>query len=340
MPAEQRIIGGGLLFVGVAVVIILIYLFSQRGMSPREAHDKLVDQIFPTWLEAKEDGDYVTQKQAAADAIKVLDDGGRNGVIKLLQASPADKTAQRLMALIRDKGFEKNTQGLFEFEGKWYRDTSHGALLRLSRAVDGVKALREIREIAVATRRAVELLRAGSGRPVPGAAAKPVPKDDVTIVDPNPVYVYDIELYRVFGVNANDVTQALGTPDPGAGKARTARLRWDQEVAPTNLGERVASIPERAEALRRVATDVIRSTRELADDKDAADKLASFLKTAAALVGAGLEGESKAAFEENKEKFENGGAIAAVLTRESEMLAGYRPTIRDFGDTLSKKFGG
>jgi hypothetical protein len=339
MPAEQRIIGGGLLIVGVAVVLILIFLFSQGGMSAREAHDKLMDEIFPAWLEAEEDGDYIGLKRDAEEALAVLDEGGRNGIIKFLQGAPGNKTAQRLLGIIKDEGFEKNAKGLFEFEGDWYRDSSHRALVRLREAVEGVKALREVREIAVSARAAVELARAGSGMAVPLAAAKPVPKDDVSIVDPNPVYVHDVELYRVFGVKGGDVEKALATPDPGAGKARTARLRWNKDIAPSNVGERVASIPERAAALLRVSTDVLRSTRELADDKDAAKKLASYLDTAAGMVGAGLAGEPKTAFTENREKFQDGAAIAAVLKRESEMLGAYRATVREFGASLAKTFG-
>lgn len=339
MPAEQRIIGGGLLIVGVVVVIILIFLFSQGGMSAREAHDKLMDEILPAWLEAQADGDYVGVKRNAEKALAVLDDGGRNGIEKFLQGEPGNKTAQRLLGIIREKGFEKNAEGLFEFEGDWFRDSSHRALVRLRDAVEGVKAMREAREIAVAARAAVELARTGSGMAVPFAATKPVPKDDVSIVDPNPVYVHDVELYRVFGVKAADIDKALATAAPGAGKALTARLRWNKEVAPSNLGERVASIPERAAALLRVSTDVLRSTRALADDKEAAKKLASYLDTAAGMVGGGLSGEPKTAFTENRDKFEDGAAIAAVLKRESEMLGAYRATVREFGATLSKTFG-
>jgi hypothetical protein len=339
MPAEQRIIGGGLLIVGVAVVLILIFLFSQGGMTPREAHDQLMDEIFPAWLEAEKDGDYIGLKRNAEAALDVLDEGGRNGIIKFLQGAPGNKTAQRLLGIIRNDGFEKNAKGLFEFDGDWFKDSSHRALVRLREAVEGVKALREVREIAGAARAAVEMARTGSGMAVPFAGAKPVPKDDVSIVDPNPVYVHDVDLYRVFGVKADDVEKALATPDPGAGKARSARLRWNQEVAPSNVGARVASIPERAEALLRVSTDVLRSTRELADDADAAEKLAAYLDTAAGLVGAGLSGDPKAAFAENREKFQDGAAIAAVLKRESEMLGAYRATVRNFGASLSKTFG-
>jgi hypothetical protein len=338
MPAEQRIIGGGLLIIGVAVVLILIFFFSQGELTAREAHDKLMDETFPAWLTAEEDRDYLKQKRASEEALSILKEGGKNGVIKILQAATTDKKSQRLLKLIQDGGFEKNAEGMFEFDKGWYGETSHRALRKLRDAVEGVKLLREVRDIAHATDAALGLVRLGSGMAVPAGAVKPVPKDDVPVMEPNPVYVHDVELYRAFGALAKDIQAALGSADPGAGKARSARLRWNKEIGASNLGERVASIPEKAQALLDASTEIMRSTRDLGDDAGAKDALDVYLEAAVGLVGAGLQGDQKAVFDENRDKFKKGAAIAAILKRESEMLAAYRPTIRDLGTSLSGRF--
>lgn len=339
MPAEQRIIGGGLLIFGIAVVLILIYFFSLGGPSPAEAFEQIHKEIYPAYAEAERKGDYLGVKRKAAEIVDVMESAGRAGVAKLFeQEGITSKEAKRIHELIKEGGFGKNAEGLYEFEGAYFPDTAHRALTSLRDAVDRAKVLRLVRDAAKQAAAALELARTGSGHAIPPAPARPVPNDDAPVVSPNPVYVNDAALYRVFGVKPADVEAALGTPAGGAGKARSARLRWNNEVPSSNAAENVRAVPDRIQELRDVASTIERATRDLRDHKDAQKKLNEYAGRAASIIASGLAAEHRAVFDEHKDKFSDGMAVARILRKEADLLNEYVSTVRVLGATFSKHF--
>ncbi|MHC4817938.1 MAG: hypothetical protein ACYTF8_07780, partial [Planctomycetota bacterium] len=338
MPAEQRIIGGGLLMVGVVIVLILIFLFTQGGMNAQDAYTEIVSKHWPAYMQARDQDGYLRLKQAAAEILRVLDDSDRVAVVKLIKAdATTDREVRPLQKLLENGGLEKNVEGLFEFEREWYIEKSHRALRQLSIAVDGVKDVKEIRTAARETRAAIGEIRLGSGLPVEPGAARAVPKDDIA---GNPVYANDAELFRILGVEGKAVLKALQTKGDGA-KARSARLRWNakgNDGARERLAEAVKAISEKAESLTRTATTIGHAAGNLTGDADATRKGDALLGKAVVLLGSGLDAEHAAVFKENKEKFRSVTALATVLKNEAEMLKPYVTTAPGLGAALGNKF--
>jgi len=343
MAAEQRIIGGGFLIVGVAIVLVLLfYIAPWSSRDPQKAHDEILSTAYPAYLAAEQDWNYLAIKRQAGRILDELKTGGRAAVLRAFQgdSSTGNKRAQQLLDRVRAHEFENNAQGRYRFDNGWYRAESHHALLNLAAAVEKMKALRRIRDTAGAAREALADARLGSGLALEYPPAKLVPQDEVPIVSPNPVYQHDADLDRVFGLPSEDLRAALSTPDPGPGRARPARLRWNRDVTSSSLADDVDAVPEQAEGLRAVAVDIERSARSLASDPVAAKQLAGYLAKAAGILEADLEGEQRKAFEAHRAGFETGIAISTILRREAEMLAPYLTTIRDLAKTFRIKFKG
>lgn len=338
MPAEQRIIGGGLLMVGIVIVLVLIFLFTQGGMNAPDAHKEIVSKHWPAYMKARDQNGYLGMKQAAEEILRVLDDADRVAVVKLIKAdATTDREIRPLQRLLENGGLEKNVEGLFEFERDWYVEKSHRALRQLAEDVDGVKELKDIRTAAREARTAIAELRLGSGLPLEPGAARPVPKD---AIENNPVYANDAELFRVLGIEGKAVLKALQTKGDGA-KARSARLRWNakgNDGARERLAKAVQAIPSQAESLTRTATTIGHAAGNLAGDPDATRKGDTLLGKAVVLLGSGLDAEHAAVFKERKEEFRSVGALAAVLKNEADMLKPYVTTAPGLGEALGNKF--
>ena len=338
MPAEQRIIGGGLLMVGVAIVLVLIFLFTQERTNAPEAYEEIISKHWPAYQRARKKDDYQGMQKAAAEILRVLDEADQVAVVKLIKAdATTDREIRQLEKLIEEGGLEKNVDGYFELEGEWYVEKSHRALRQLAEAVGGVRALKEIRTAARETRAAIAEISLGSGLPLEPGAARSVPRDDI---DKNPVYANDAGLYRVLGTEAAAVTKALQTKG-GTAKARSARLRWNargNDGARARLAEAVKAIAGKAEGLKRTATTIGHAAGNLAGDADATRKGDALLGKAVVLLGSGLAAEHSAVFKQNKEKFRTVSALGKVLQNEARMLEPYVTTAPGLGTALGNKF--
>jgi len=338
MAAEQRIIGGGLLMVGVVIVLILIFLFTQRTKSAPEAYEEITTKHWPAYTRARDKDDYQGVREASEEILRVLDEADRVAVVKLIDAeATTDVEIRQLSKLIQAGGLEKNAEGLFELDGAWYVEKSHRALRQLTEAVEGVKGLREIRTAVREARAALAEVRLGSGLPLEPGAARPVPRDDI---DQNPIYRNDAELYRVLGTDPATVQKALQTNGAGA-RARSARLRWNargNDGLRTRLAAAVQGIPVKAETLTRTAIAIGHAAGNLAGDAEATRKGDALLAKAVVLVGSGLDAPHAAAFKANKAAFQSVAALARVLQNEADMLKPYVTTVPGLGAALGNKF--
>jgi len=343
MAAQERIIGGGFLIIGVGIALILVYFFTVGGESGKEAYDEILTEVFPSWETARKEGDYIAMKNNAQRLLDTLK-GSRTTIethVKADATSPGS-VASRLKARLDAGTFEKNVEGLYGFRDGWYQEPTHRALTALSGVVlDKLKGLRRIREAAGQARDAVELARLGSKGALKDLAYPPAlaMKDDAPIVDPNPVYEFDRELYRVFGLAAEPIEKALqSTLDETGTKAWLARRKWNKEVVGSGLRKSVDSIPEEADKLSLLSVDIGLHTRTLAKDDSAKQIAKSMLEDLARQIGAGLKGPRREAFNNNIAAFTDGDAIANVLRTESTALSSYLTTVRALAAVFDKKF--
>jgi len=340
MPAEQRIIGGGLLIVGIAVALILLYLFNWGGMSAPDAVKELETEFYPAYAKAEADRDYVGMRRLAERALAVIEKGGAVGVTKQLQgtATGGSREAKRLYEIVKDGTLEKNAEGLFEFKGEWFKDGTHRHLGDLADAIDGrMKVLRLVRATAEEAAKAIEDARIGSGKPLEIPEAKAVEAEELPITSPNPVFDHDRELFRVFGLRAETVAEALATPNP-SGKATSSRLRWNRDIVTSGLAKQIEGLPEQVEEMKSLAVRIELSARGAAEDPAAQGALAALLQRGADAVAARLPDPAKKAFDERRALFARGDVLARVLRREAVLLSPYLPAVRALGATFATEF--
>ena len=71
MAAQERIIGGGFLIFGVAIVLILLYIFAWSGVGSQEAYEQIAGELFPAYLDSEKRGEYLEMKGHARDILAV-----------------------------------------------------------------------------------------------------------------------------------------------------------------------------------------------------------------------------------------------------------------------------
>ena len=330
MASEQRIIGAGMLLTGIAVVLILIYFFAFGGTSAQDAHEELVQKIYPAYKKAKAGGDYLAQRRQAEAALALLDDAGQTAVLTRIKAdaSSGDREALALQKLIEDGVLERNTKDEFKFARGWYSSSEHRALSGLEKSVESLKTVRRVREIARETAGALGQIALGGGAVIELPEAKA--SDGF-----GPSTAADAESFRVFGVSTAAVEALLQSPVPPAGRARSARLRWNQSRGDTALADEVASLPLKADELRAAAAQLQAYGQTLGGKaKDAVDRL---VKTGLAHAAAGLEGEARQAFEAGRDELASPAGLAKFARGQAGMLQAHT-TIRDLAKLLGSKF--
>jgi len=340
MAVRDRIIGGGLLVIGVAIVLILIYLFKLGGMQPTEAYDAIREDLYPAYVKAEAERDYGKMTAISDDIVKALDAAGPKLVKDRFRSDAFSGSVEekRLYDLLENGTFEKNGEGLYGFKGGWFEANLHLALCELGEAIEAkLKVVRQIRQAAMDAREAIEKARTGSGKALAFPAAKKLPPEDIPLLDPNPIYENDAELYRVFGLPASDLTEALSAPNPG-GKATSARLRWNQNVATSEIGAAVASIPELVLGFSQAGAKIHLNTRRLERQELATKELQKLLGEAMGYVGGGLDEPHASKFRENRKVFLKGLAIKQVLEREAKMLDAYMTNVRALGKAFQTEF--
>jgi len=331
MAVQQRIIGGGLLLAGIAVVLILIFLFTNRGKPWDEAYAELKSEIYPRYVKAEEAGEYLEVQRIAGEAIQLQKSTAMAAVEQAMRADAAkgDREAQALVKLLDSKAFERNVQGAFALDDGWYDSRSHFALRQLKRYLgEGVPALVDVRRDAKALSEEVEKLRLGSGMELPLAPPDPVPA--------NPVAAADALLFLSFGLRPPDVAKALSVKGASS-KAKSARLVWNQPdgtAARARLQEALAKLPALADTIERAAVALGKAERDLQDREEARRPASELVRIATGQIAAVLEGPARQAFEQNP----GISAIADVLKQDAKLLKGYSSNAPALGKALSGAF--
>jgi hypothetical protein len=330
MAVQQRIIGGGLLIAGIAVVLILIFLFSDQGISTDEAYQRLLKEIYPEYAKAGEAGEYLAQKRLAEEAKSVEADTAMAALKKKITAEAAagNRDAQGLQKLLEADAFSKNLEGLYELDGRWYRDTDHDALRRLGQALaEGVPALTDSRRAAKQVSTTLDQLRLGSGLPVEAPAAE---------APAHPVAAADAELFRAYGVRPAEVAKALATKGEGA-KAKSARLVWnnaDGVATRARLASEIEKLPGRAETIGRAAINLSVVAPKVAAANGAQAHVKEMLTRATSHLGAALEPAAR-------EEFQAEATVASLtdqLRQEAKALDAHKTNANALAKALTGGF--
>jgi len=330
MAVQQRIIGGGLLIAGIAVVLILIFLFTNKGVPWDEAYDQFRKEIYPRYVKAEEEGDYLGLQRIAEDALKIEKGTAMPSVLQEIKAEAAkgNAQAQALQKLFESDAFAKNAQGLYAIDEGWYESRPHSALRLLKRSLgEAMPALLDARRTAKTATAVVADLRLGSGLELPLPAA-------ATASDP--VALADGTLFAVFGLRAEDVAKALSAKGESA-KAKSARLVWNQADASgtrSRLAQEMTKIPALAETIERASVALGKSEQDLKDLDAAKKQGAAYVKTAAAQLAAGIESAARGAFEAEATI----ASIAATLRHEAKTLKTYASDAASLGQALAGGF--
>jgi len=337
MAAEQRIVGGGLLVVGIAVALILVYAFWDAGLTPEEAYARIKEGPWPTFLEAEEKSDYLAMKRQAAEIVAMLEEAGRTPVLKRVAADAATASGAGLRRLreMADKGeLEKIAGGRYPFEGEWFVSNLHRELTELAAAVEELDSMAKPRRVARAAHEAVALARTGSLGKVEIGEVASRPERPAEI----PVPANDAELFRVLGTDRDALAAALETPSQPAGKARTARLRWNKTVATGTLAEDLRELPVWIRSLERHGRTIRRSYMAVRDDPDAKKRADHHIGKAYRLLGAELTEPHAKAWDEAEDKLKNADEIAGVLEAETRVLEPYRLRIPSLAPLFKRTF--
>lgn len=337
MAVQQRIIGGGLLLAGIAVVLILLFLFTNKGKPWDEAYAEFKSDIYPRYLKADEAGKYLDIQAVAKDAKKLEKSTTMASVLKEVRSDAAkgNREAQGLLKLLEPIGpdgadaFDRNLKGLFDLDGGWYEERSHSRLRQLRQYLgEALPALLDARRDAKALATVLDQLRLGSGMDLTLPAADPSIS--------NPVVAADALQFLAYGLPPAAITKALAAKGQAA-KANSARLVWNQPDATgtrARLAEALGRIPALADTMERAAVALGKAEQDLKGLEDAKKQAAAYVKAATAQLATALEGPARQALEQKASI----ALIADALKQDAKILKGYAPNAPALGKALAGAF--
>ncbi|MEE8106489.1 MAG: hypothetical protein V3T86_13210 [Planctomycetota bacterium] len=287
MGVEQRIIGGGLLIAGIAICLILVFVFGGFGgdITPGEARTQVLSELFPRYERYVKGKNYHEARKVATEIESVIASGGAVNVKKLITAdATTNRVAKRLHKLIRADAFAKNTENRWEFENKWFSGRTCALLRDLQAAVEdgAIKPYREAVRTAEATTEMIALARTASAKALEAKVPALPAGAPQTLTALN-------ELFSVYSVSVEEMTAGLATPAPAAGKSRSARIKWNRTASKTDLPKRVRQLVAQSKALRTAGGNIERLGETLKSDAEADAVVARFLTQAATAVGGKLD---------------------------------------------------
>jgi hypothetical protein len=330
MAVQQRIIGGGLLLAGIAVVLILIFLFTNKGVPWDEAYGQFKTDIQPRYRKAEESGDYLEIQKIAEDAMKLEKSTAMPSVMLEVKADAAkgDAQAQALLKLIESDAFKKNAQGLYALDGEWHDSRTHSVLRLLKRSLaDGTTAVLDARRAAKGATAVLADLRLGSGLEIPLPAVG---------AGSNPVAAADAGLFAVFALPAADARKALAAKGASA-KANSTRLVWNQADATgtrARLAQDLSKVPTLADTIERAGVALGKSEQDVKGLDAAKPRASEYVRSAALQLASVLAGPEKEAFEKDATI----GTIADALMQEAKLLKGVASNAPGLGQALAGSF--
>ena len=338
MPEEQRIITAGFVTMALVVLGVLAY-FLIPGEDVDDALGEIQGNYFPAYLEAEERGQYADQQTAAEQILEMVKKGGRATIMTNLEAlaTDNDRTVQRLYRMLKSGEFERVAAGEFPFEKGFYPAKVHRGLTGMQQMVRGdVATLRRARDLAMKVKKAIEEARVGSGHPLPA----PPPSSDVmksVELESNPILEADARLFAYLTINPELLIAALKTKNPG-GKANSARLIWNRDMAQSGLTAEIKALPPQVAALSDVAGQFAAYAEAVEAHPQGPKAAAKIYEDAMDAIAKGLDKETYTRFSQNRKQYESGTIIRELLQAEVQLLRAGEDSMPALADALQQKF--
>ncbi|MHC4849910.1 MAG: hypothetical protein ACYTEG_15860 [Planctomycetota bacterium] len=333
MPAEQRVITFGFVAIGLIIVGLLLWAFGGDNQVEPTV-ENLKTELYPRYKAAEKDRNYNDWRKAAQEILDALEAGKRKTIETNLQAASIgdSRDVQRLYALITDGVVDRVAKQEYPYGKEFYPQAVHNALMDLEEVVSKeFKTLKEARVLSGELEDALEMLRKGSGQPVPAPAAVDLGDEK------NPLLLHDAKTFAVLRLDPALVTGALQTKNPGGG-ANVARINWNKGMPGTKINESLMGLRSQLAEATQVAAR-FRTGNKLIQEhpqgpaaakkiySKACDRLASKLPTAV-----------REQFDAGREAYEKGDVIVARLDAEVKILTAGDERWEALGKALQGKF--
>lgn len=315
MPAEQRVITLGFVTVGLVIAVIL-YTTIGGGESVTDTLDQIKGELYLRYQKAEQGRNYNDWRQTARDIVAALEAGRRKTIESNLEAEATgtNRDVRRLYELIKDGTIDRVAKGEYPYAGKFYPQAVHGALAELEWVVAGeFKTLSRARRLAASMAEALELVRAGSGQPVPTPA--PLDLGD----DTNPLLAYDAGQFAVFTLDPELVRAALQSKNPGGG-ANPRRIRWNQEKPGGPIAEELLALRLELADVSQVIARFRAANKLVQDYTDGPADAAKIYAKACDRLAAGVPSAVRAEFDKGRATYEKGDVIARMMELEEKLL--------------------
>jgi len=337
MPEEQRIITAGFVTIALVVLGVLAY-FLIPGEGVDDALDQIQGELFPAYLEAEERGNYAEQRTAAEKILDSIKKGGRATIQKNLEALAIgdDRKTQRLSRMVSEGEFEKIAAGEFPFEKKYYPANVHRGLRGMKEMVsEEFGTLRMARDLANQLKAAVEQARIASGQPIPA----PPPFDVKGAVDlkSDPILDADAQLFAYFAIDPALLVAALKSKNPG-GRANSARIVWNRDMAQSGLTARIKELPPRLTFLEDVAARFSAYAKDVEGYPQGPAAAAQIYADAIDVLAKGLDTKALEQLNQNRKQYESGTIIRELLDAEVKLLKAGETRMPLLADSLLLKF--
>jgi len=290
------------------------------------------------YLEAEERGQYADQRTAAEKILETLKQGGRATMEKNLEALAigADRKTQRLARMVAEGEFEKIADGQFPFEKNYYPANVHRGLSGMQAMVKAeFGTLGQARDLANQLQAAIEQARVGSGHAIPAP-----PSIDVKAavdLESNPILESDAQQFAYFSIDPELLIAALKSKNPG-GKANSARLVWNRDMADSGLTTRLKELQSRVTFLADVSAQFSAYAKDVESYPEGPKAAAQIYSDAVDVIAKGLDSKTLERLNQNRKQYESGTIIRQLLNAEIKILKAGKTRIPLLADALLLKF--
>lgn len=332
MPAEQRVITFGFIAIGLLIVGLLLWAFGGSGIEPTV--ESLKTELYPRYKKAETARNYNDWRKAAQEILDALEAGKRKTIETNLQAASigGSRDEQRLYELITEGEIDRVAKQEYPYGKEFYPQAVHNALLDLEEVVSKeFKTLKDARILSGELEDALEMLRKGSGQPVPTPAAADLGDEK------NPLLLYDAKTFAVLRVDPALVTGALQSKNPGGG-ANTARIRWNEGMPGTQINKLLMKLRSQIAEATQVAARFRTGNKLIQEHPQGPAAAKKIYAKACDRLASKLPSAVRAQFDAGREAYEKGDVIVAMLDAEVKILSDGDERWEALGKALQASF--
>ena len=156
-------------------------------------------------------------------------------------------------------------------------------------------------------------------------------------LESNPILEADARLFAYLAINPELLLAALKTANPG-GKANSARLVWNRDMAQSGLTAEIKALPPQLAKLKNVAVQFAAYAEAVEAHPEGPKAAAKIYEDAMDAIASGLDKAAYAQFDQNRKQYESGKIIRQLLQAEVDLLLAGESTMPALADALQQKF--